>query len=659
MRIYMTIYPNILLFIGWLITIRLHKVHMSDVIYEVFENQTNWQQAANTCLRLNGTLIDSSDYCDVQNRNTLPANRFYWTGNFTFMTNWVQLKGCFNVLGQNTAEKLFLSDEFDKSERPLGWSCYIYCNNESFFGIRDGYCQCLSKVPAEDELTLQNKCPSCNDSSRFQCGKDNYTAVYAIPQPNSREGTNLCASVECIVSSNKSQHVARPCNEALRTKCTGGNQTKYLSWGDARNECEGNGTYMLLPPDIMCQSQVSQTWGNRHREVTWTTTELELLYRIQIHQKHRLLRCSSINGNTMKNDDCNSTEHGFICKIGNFTNENATTLCNISETEPETSTLSLSRTTTVMYIAIGAAAGGLIVVVLVIVVIICTCRNRSNKSNADETAGDYKKEIDIDDGEMNHITAAERYISIKSEQVSVKYTVENGKAASKTSEPGKSWGGGYEQVVLPNEEPDSGFLDQDSIVDHVTQTQPSPDIHETPNAIQYTEEEDDYAEVDSESVTEENIPEICIKSASIKKAETNDEQEAEDDYDHFGQPDQRQSVSSNYDHVHLRNSRKSKKGNNQDDSEDYDHIPGAGGRQEETEVDSTYDHTQIFGLRESTASVSSNYDHVVLLKNQCGQEDALNRISDDYDHTNNVSKVKVADGDRDSNYTQVILPDSP
>lgn len=137
-----------------------------------------------------------------------------------------------------------------------------------------------------------------------------------------------------------------------------------------------------------------------------------------------------------------------------------------------------------------------------------------------------------------------------------------------------------------------------------------------------------------------------------KKGTERDGQRDEDDYDEFGKPD-RADVSPCYDHVPLRSISKQAP----DDLEDYDYIPGAEVCGiERTEIDSMYDHAQKFMVRDRNVSTSSNYDHIMLMEENYEKGYSLQRTSDDYDHTSNVSKIEIADGGGDSYYMNVAIP---
>ncbi|XP_033731078.1 uncharacterized protein LOC117320671 [Pecten maximus] len=642
----------------------------SNVTYEVFTNSTTWKDAANACNQLNGTLIDSSEYFENVNNINLSENNTYWTSSFSFLTQWVELIGCFYIRVQNFTAVCI---QHNDNSIDIGWTCYAYCEKHTSFGIIDDVCVCFSETPSNISIPSSNKCPSCSNSSSFQCGVGGYTALYK--KRNDIPGTGMCGSYNCQRDNGNVSsfgYKGELCEGFLEVQCNGGFQSNGgVNWMKARQVCEEKNSFILRHPVSDCKKDPSDRtpyWDNIHRDNASFTTGFELRSGIQLHHRE-LLKCSSVTpGEGIPDyDRCNSSKAGYICKIEHPSETYTPTICTINQTEPDVSTIPPTRTTTgeptsrdtlpsnseqatisqtisniteaenmVLYIAIGAGVGGFILIALV-VIIICTCRKRSNRKRATEKESKDRHDIDLDGGQVNHMEAAERYVSMKSEQSIVRY-----------KDIGKNGGDCYEQIVLPDEEPSEGFPKVNGIVCNGDKKQRSNDVPETSNVVEDNKTEDHYAELDSESHPKEKIR-IQPETNTVK---INDQKEGEDDYDHFGQANIRSSVSSNYDHVHLRNSITTKK-EHEDDTEDYDHIPGAAGRRNEAEVDSTYDHAQNFELRDSA---SSNYDHVVLLGDQ--EHSDANRVSDDYDHTTNVSNVGTEDENRGSNYTQVTLPDS-
>ncbi|XP_033732528.1 uncharacterized protein LOC117321984 isoform X2 [Pecten maximus] len=620
----------------------------SNVTYMVCTNRTTWKDAASACNQLNGTLIDSSEYIENASNKTLSENNSYWTSSFSFLTEWVELKGCFYI--QNSTAVCI---QHNDNSVDIGWSCYAYCENYTYFGIIDDVCVCFSETPSNISIPSFNNCPSCSNSSSFQCGVDGYTALYKIRKDFNK--TEMCASYNCQGNGKNAYSfgfTGQSCKGLLKVQCNDGHvSSKLTSWFEARQVCEKRNSFILRHPLAECKTKPHKSnpsWDNIHRNNASFTTGFELRSGIRLHNR-QLLKCSLITpGNDKPDyDRCNSSKNGYICKIEHSPDVYSPAICTINQTEPDVSTIPPTRTTTgeptsrdtlpsnMLYIAIGAGVGGFILIVL-IVIIICTCRKRSNRKRATEKESKDRHDIDLDGGQVNHMEAAERYVSMKSEQSIVRY-----------KDIGKNGGDCYEQIVLPDEEPSEGFPKVHGIVCNGDKKQRNNDVPETSNVVEDNKTEDHYAELDSESHPKEKIR-IQPETNTVK---INDQKEGEDDYDHFGQANIRSSVSSNYDHVHLRNSITTKK-EHADDTEDYDHIPGAAGRRNEAEVDSTYDHAQNFELRDSA---SSNYDHVVLLGDQ--EHSDANRVSDDYDHTTNVSKVGTEDENRGSNYTQVTLPD--
>ncbi|XP_069121253.1 uncharacterized protein [Argopecten irradians] len=648
-------------------SILVHRGQTSNVTYKAINNEATWIQAAEGCEQLNGTLIDSLEYYENADNISL-SNHTYWTSSFSFQTQWVEFKGCFNINLQNTSAVVI---QYDDRRIDIGWFCYAYCERRVYFGIIDDQCVCFSEnITNLINTNSFDSCPVCTNTSSFQCGTEFHIAVYITKQ-------TIAESITSSQTESRERCLAYNCNkgdgnnytfvfqefacqdDSLEVRCNDGfNDTSSITWTVARQKCEERGSFILRHPVDECQQSNSKApyWDNIHKDTVSFTTGFELRYGIQLHNKSHIFNCSSVSSGKDEPhyDKCNSTKRGYICKIDCSSESHTPIVCTLNQTEPpvppshtttveatttrgnnsshsEHTTISKPKSNNVLYIAVGAGVGGVLIIVITIV-IIYICRKRNNNT---EKETKEKDEIDLDTGHVCHMEAAEGYLKIKADRSTLRYTDLN-----------KKGGDSYDQIDLPDENSHIEFPKINGKAVHNDKGQNFADPPSTLVMTQGTQDDCHYVDVDNGSALNGKIPKICVQPETII-ADSNVNQKDDDDYDHFGQTNIRSSAVSNYDHVHLRNSRKSKK-DDKDGSGNYDHMPGVG-RRDEAEVDSTYDHAQ--NMRYST---TSNYDHVVLLGDREGS--AEKRVSDDYDHTTNVSKVEHSGEDRGSNYTQVVLP---
>ncbi|XP_060068009.1 uncharacterized protein LOC132548204 [Ylistrum balloti] len=603
--------------VKWLFVILFTSIHtingqMKNVCYKVVDSNTKWENASHACRQMNGTLIDNSELDDNFSNITLTENKSYWTSAFSFVTRWVELKGCFTTLNLSSTVN---GTEYYQISGNIGLLCYARCHSYTYFGITGDTCLCFSANPLNHATHSSNNCPACSNHSRYQCGTEGYTAVYEKRPGPIPPGMEMCESYNCQPGEGNATfaHQNRSCEHYLKAKCSDGFVTRAGSWIATRNICESNNSFIFRHPVAECQNDTSTTpfWDNVHRDMAWFTIGMEYHF----------------DETTPCNTGPTTEEEEMFPYSGPTTTTSTITNSNTGTKEAENM---------VVYIAIGA--GGLLVLILIVVAIICICQKRSKQRR--DAENEIKNYIDLDVGLTQHIEAAERYLTMKSE-----------KSSEKCSEPEKSGGGNYDQITLPEEKPDNGSKANDSIVNQNNAIQRTENTCEIPNEVHDTETEDHYTELDGESADKGNLPKVHkLPEPKANVAIVHLRQE-DDDYDHFGQTKNRSTISSNYDHVHLINSQKLKKETNADDAEDYDHIPGAGCRRENGEADSIYDHAQVVDIREST---TSNYDHVVLTTDKGNS----NRLSDDYDHTSNVNRVEIASENRDSHYTHVTLGDT-